>query len=97
MGWCESAQGSPHGSAHEAEQIRRLLSPLLGREQAAAILRSLIERIVLHPGRKRGEPRVELRGQLAPITNLARPVRPGQDVMITMVAEEGLEPPTRGL
>ena len=67
------------------------------RQQAISILRSLIDKIVLHPGAKRGELGIELHGQLAAIINLARPRRPGEDVMITMVAEEGLEPPTNGL
>jgi hypothetical protein len=67
------------------------------RQQAIAILRSLIDKIVLHPGKRRGEITVELHGQLASITNLARPRGPGEEVMITMVAEDGLEPPTNGL
>ena len=67
------------------------------RQQAIAILRTLIDKMVLHPGAKRGEFKVELMGQLASIINLARPQGPGEEVMITMVAEEGLEPPTRGL
>jgi len=53
--------------------------------------------IVLHPGAKRGELGIDLRGEFAAIINLARPQRPGEDLMITMVAEEGLEPPTNGL
>ena len=67
------------------------------RIQAIAILRTLIDKIVLHPGAKRGEMAVEMHGQLASIVNLARAGPPGPEVMITMVAEEGFEPPTQGL
>ena len=58
------------------------------RQQAMSILRSLIDKIVLHPGARRGELGIELHGQLAAIINLARSQRPGEDLMITMVAEE---------
>ncbi len=67
------------------------------RSQAVAILRSLIDRIVLHPGEKRGELTIELHGQLASIVEFASEKRADVEVMKWVVAGEGLEPPTRGL
>ena len=67
------------------------------RQEAIVILRSLIDRIVLHPGKKRGELTIELRGQLASILSLAHQAKFGAEAMTMLVAEEGLEPPTRGL
>jgi len=66
------------------------------RQQAIPILRSLVDKIVLHPGEGRGNLRIELHGQLAAIPNLTEEPVP-EEVMIKVVAEEGLEPPTRGL
>jgi len=71
-----------------AELRETLNGDLETRQQAIGILRSLIDKIVLHPGTKRGELAIELHGQLAAIINLARPQRPGEGLMITMVAEE---------
>ncbi len=61
-------------------------------------LRGLIGKIVIHPGAARGAYTAELHGQVAALAALAG----GQDaanpaIMLSMVAEEGLEPPTRGL
>jgi hypothetical protein len=72
--------------------------------QAATILRALIEGIVLHPrktrgsGKKRATMSIEVCGEpsalFLPDNDEASD---GRDRMLTVVAEEGLEPPTRGL
>ena len=88
-----------------AELYRRKVTDLQGalnadpvtRAEAVAILRSLIDKIVLHPGKKRGELSVELDGQLDSIVEFAHKKRDDVEVMKWVVAGEGLEPPTRGL
>ncbi|MGE4218971.1 MAG: recombinase family protein [Alphaproteobacteria bacterium] len=68
------------------------------RTESMAILRSMIDRIVLHAGERRGELRIELHGALVSILALANGHRtPDPALMLKLVAEEGLEPPTRGL
>ncbi|MGH6924638.1 MAG: hypothetical protein ACRED5_12945 [Propylenella sp.] len=68
------------------------------RIEAAAVLRTMIDRIVLHPGRQRGRMSIEVQGDPGTLFLMAQ----GKDAsiddrMITVVAEEGLEPPTHGL
>ncbi len=69
------------------------------RTEAHGLIRQLIDRIVVRPGAPGTEPDVELYGMLAPV--LANASENGgpqpDDRLITMVAEEGLEPPTQGL
>ena len=68
------------------------------RTKAAPILRTLIDEIVLHPGGKRGTMSIEVYGQPSALFLLASNVPFAADNwMIKVVAEEGLEPPTRGL
>ena len=66
--------------------------------QAATILRTLINGIVLYPRKKRGTMSIEVQGEpsalFLPANDEALEER---NWMITVVAEEGLEPPTRGL
>jgi site-specific DNA recombinase len=65
---------------------------------AASILRTLINTIVLHPRKKRSNMAIEIYSD--PNALLLVPTDESSKVqnwMITMVAEEGLEPPTRGL
>jgi hypothetical protein len=65
---------------------------------AAPILRTLIEQIVLHPGDKRGTMSIEVYGEPSAPFLLANEEPSAVDNrMIRVVAEEGLEPPTRGL
>ncbi len=66
------------------------------RQEAVPLLRALIDKVVLHPGEKRGELTVEMHGQMAAIANLNFQKKEGE-VGVKVVAEEGLEPPTRGL
>ena len=65
---------------------------------AAPILRNLIDAIILHPREKKGRMSIEVYGEPSVL------LLPGdgesadeKNRMITVVAEEGLEPPTRGL
>ena len=65
---------------------------------AASILRALINAIVLHPRKKQGNMPIEVYGDpgalfLVPNDDASKK----ENWMITVVAEEGLEPPTRGL
>ena len=52
--------------------------------------------MVLYPGEKRGDLTIEMHGQMTAIANLSAPTD-GGEVVVKVVAEEGLEPPTRGL
>ena len=67
-----------------------------GDGETARVLRELVERVVVHPPKLGKEPTVEVKGRLAALTGLP-------DVLLrrksggSAVAEEGLEPPTRGL
>jgi site-specific DNA recombinase len=68
------------------------------RTKAAPILRTLIDEIVLRPGVKRGKMSIEVYGEPSALFLLASDTPAGPDNwMIKVVAEEGLEPPTRGL
>jgi site-specific DNA recombinase len=68
------------------------------RSEAIPILRSLIDKIVIHKRSGRGNVDIELFGSLSKIIGLAGGENANEtDVMTMMVAEEGLEPPTRGL
>ena len=90
-----------------AEFYRRKVADLAGaletapgREEAMATVRGLIDHLVIRfPPGDRTVPEVELHGQLAALIQ-PRPGDPEGRVGIGMfqsVAEEGLEPPTRGL
>ena len=65
---------------------------------AAPILRNLIDAIILHPREKKGRMLIEVYGEpsvlLLPADGESADEK---NRMITVVAEEGLEPPTRGL
>ena len=82
-------------------QIEKLQEALNADENtkrhAGNILRGLIDRITIHPGEKRGEVSFEIVGDLAKIIGLADPNADKAESVVTVVAEEGLEPPTRGL
>ena len=68
------------------------------RTKAAPILRTLIDEIVLHPGDKRGKMSIEVYGEPSALFLLGSDAPATADNwMIKVVAEEGLEPPTRGL
>jgi len=66
--------------------------------QAASIFRTLIDRVVLSPGPGRGRMSVEVYGEPIALFHTAHAGNmKNDDWMIKVVAEEGLEPPTRGL
>ena len=66
--------------------------------EAGSVLRSLIDSIVMHPGEKRGEIMIDVHGKPDIVFLMAdRGSKLTDHRMTTMVAEEGLEPPTRGL
>ena len=68
------------------------------RAKAVPILRTLIDEIVLNPGDKRGKITIEVYGEPSALFLLASDTPATADNwMIKVVAEEGLEPPTRGL
>ena len=52
------------------EQLTKLISDKNTREEAASIIRSLIDRIAITPSQKRGHPCVELAGGLAALLEL---------------------------
>jgi site-specific DNA recombinase len=67
------------------------------RIEAAHHLRDMVQAIEVHPSEERGKYELRLVGKLAEILNMQhrKPDEPPRTVMV--VAEEGLEPPTRGL
>ena len=67
------------------------------RDEATAMIRGFIDRIVLHPRAERGGIDIGLHGQLAAILAFSQDKKASQESVLMMVAEEGLEPPTRGL
>ncbi len=68
------------------------------KQTAKMALGSLIERITVTPGGKIGNFALTVDGALGGLMGLADPARIGEaPVVLAMVAEEGLEPPTRGL
>ena len=88
------------------EEIERLLHTINDdecRAEATEIIRSLVDRIVLTPNEDGSDLQIDLHGDLAGIISIARK---GEDpletsdfetMVLKLVAEEGLEPPTRGL
>ena len=87
----------------QVTQAIQLLNSENDKTEAHEILRELIEKVVLTPNNDRSELIVDLHGDLAGIMSMATnaensKVSNGYDVMVgKLVAEEGLEPPTRGL
>ncbi|MFO0998529.1 MAG: recombinase family protein [Alphaproteobacteria bacterium] len=82
----------------KVQELQKSLNEPGSRQEASEILRSLIERIVIHPEEGRGNYRVELRGQIASILDLAAGKNAsGTGIRVMLVAAEGLEPPTQGL
>ena len=53
------------------EQLTHLLNDESNQQEAVTIIRSLIDRIEITPGEKRGDPKVQLVGGLAAILELA--------------------------
>jgi site-specific DNA recombinase len=68
------------------------------RKEATNVLRGLMSEIVIRPGGGRGKTKVEVRCDPTDLLIWAtQPTSPAASRMITVVAEEGFEPPTRGL
>jgi hypothetical protein len=83
----------------KVERLQEALNADPGITSAAApILRNLMDAIILHPRERKGRMLIEVYGEpsvlLLPAAD--EPVDE-KSWMITVVAEEGLEPPTRGL
>ncbi len=67
-----------------------------GRAAAAEILRALIGKIVVTPLERRGQVGLELHGEFATILTFTQgSEQSGRGFVVSMVAGEGLEPPTR--
>ena len=86
----------PATPARFARAIQELLGSMTSIEgsydaQARDELRALVSEIVVSPGDDEGVP-IEVRGRLSALVS-----SPDHHLGGTMVAEEGLEPPTRGL
>ena len=65
------------------------------RQQAMATVRTLVDRIVLYPGEKRGKMEIEIQGELAAILRFANgDPAPLHKSMLKMVAGVGFEPTT---
>ena len=62
------------------------------------MLRSVIDPIEIRPSTENGRHEAHLYGRLSTLVGLAQGKAPNEpDLGLTMVAGEGLEPPTRGL
>ena len=86
----------------EVERLTEALSDGSAAQQAIAALRALIDRITLTPNAAGDALVVDLHGDLAGILAIAanggKPLPPHDPALsVKLVAEEGLEPPTRGL
>ena len=85
----------------KVSEISHLLSDQASREEAISLIRSLIERIDITPGEKRGQPQVQLVGGLAAILEFAVAKQQKTAIIsdsgfgrVLMVAGVGFEPTT---
>ena len=62
--------------------------------EAAGQLRTLVKSIVVHPLPEKGHAALEITGDISALAVLNQP---NQKTAVSMVAEEGFEPPTQGL
>jgi site-specific DNA recombinase len=68
------------------------------RREAAQIIRSMVDKIEVHPGDGRGEVKIDIRGDLAAVMHFASGNQvPLEQGMLKLVARGGVEPPTHGL
>jgi DNA invertase Pin-like site-specific DNA recombinase len=92
-----------HRYREEIGQLTQALNREESRSEAAQLMRSLIERIVLTPNEDGTDLNIDLFGDLAGVLTMARKGEKPLDFSdlenlgLKLVAEEGLEPPTRGL
>jgi site-specific DNA recombinase len=80
--------------------LEEALNDVEERGEAAEIMRSLIDKVVLTPEKSDRKMNAKLYGALAGILALAGGescTGPGKPMQLSLVAEEGLEPPTNGL
>ncbi|MGV6805895.1 MAG: recombinase family protein, partial [Ruegeria sp.] len=88
---------------HEISRLIDTLNDDESRAEAAELMRTLIDKIVLTPNSARTELTIDLFGDLAGVLAMARKGEKPLDssdietLVFKLVAEEGLEPPTRGL
>ena len=64
------------------------------RIRATNLLRKLIADIEFHPLERKGAGRLKITGNISGLVSLSAA---GQNAAVQVVAEEGFEPPTRGL
>jgi site-specific DNA recombinase len=83
------------------EQLTHLLNDESNQQEAVTIIRSLIDRIEITPGEKRGDPKIQLVGGLAAILELAVSKQQKTTIQsdsgfgrVLMVAGAGFEPAT---
>ncbi len=92
-----------HRYREEIGQLAQALNREESRSEAAQLMRSLIDRIVLTPNEEGTDLNIDLFGDLAGVLTMARKGEKPLDFSdlenlgLKLVAEEGLEPPTRGL
>ena len=90
-----------HLYRRKIEELHQMLDDELSEPQATEIIRSLVDEVVVVPGDVRGQCDVALHGALAQILNFSHQSKTADSTedggTFLMVAEEGLEPPTRGL
>lgn len=96
----------PNMASHYRREVESLTASLKDencRVEAAALLRSLVDKIVLTPNDTNSALCIDLHGDLAGILSIAmdrqKPLAVNDLTIaaVKLVAEEGLEPPTRGL
>jgi len=77
-------------------RLQRVLDEETTRPQVVELIRSLIDRIEVHPSHERGC-KVVVIGAIAQIFAFAQQKAATNNGTFLMVAEEGFEPPTHGL
>ncbi len=92
----------PQAAAAWKKRMEDLSGALKGigpdKSQAREIIRDMVDRIELHPRLARGQFDIQLFGSLPGILNImGGENKLGPKSAVQLVAEEGLEPPTRGL
>jgi site-specific DNA recombinase len=88
----------PQLSRRRVADLQRALTSIPeDRDAAAAILRSLTEKIVVHPGKRRGETTIFVEGSIPAILSFANGRRDqplSRRSLAMVVPRGGIEPPT---
>ena len=92
----------PNAATEWQRKISGLAEALKGEgpemAEARELVRSMVSAIEILPDERSGKLEISLHGSLAGVLNLTREENKGRPLnTLMMVAEEGLEPPTRGL